>query len=231
MIVFQELLDSFDDDESSNDEKQREEKSKLNIEQGNLKDDLNSLGGEISGMESVLRTADNEATTDTSVDENSERIPASTGKLHPLRKVLKSFVIHKIVAVFEKATVKEEERTDMLELLNRVYHTYCELIPSKSHVNLLELYSNLPENQKRWEETWMEHPWLLLKERGDDMTLDQLKTFLYGSSELGTLPRHFEQQGNEIPKSVVMNDLDIIKGWTTLCESIGQLSDGAFSVN
>ena len=111
---------------------------------------------------------------------------------------------------------------EMLELLNRVWTVYCELTltSSPSPDNLLDMYSKLPENQKQWESIELTHPWLMLKERGTAMTLDQQKTLLYGAVEFGTLPRHYEQQGKEIPESVVSNDLNIVMGWTGIAESI-----------
>ena len=54
------------------------------------------------------------------------------------------------------------------------------------------------------------------------MTLDQQKTLLYGAREFGTLPRHFEQPGKQIPNSVVVNDMNIVMGWTRIAESIGR---------
>ena len=212
-----------------NDNDDDEQKQKLLTEQANLKGDLDTQGGEISAIESILRKADDEATADTStaVDENSARNQASTDKdIHPSRQVLKPFKVHKIVAVFEKTTVTEEERIEMLELLNRVWSVYCELTSdltsSTSPHNLMDMYSKLPENRQQWESLEMTHPWLMLKERGVTMTLDQQKTLLYGASEFGTLPRHFEQQGKQIPNSMVANDLNIVMGWTRIAESIGR---------
>ena len=218
-----EQLKTLDDDDDD------EQKQKLLTEQANLKGELDTLGGEISAVESILKKADDEAIADasTAVDENSARNQASTDKdIHPSRQVLKPFKVHKIVAVFEKATVTEEERMEMLELLNRVWSVYCELTSdltsSASPHNLMDMYSKLPENRQQWESLEMTHPWLMLKERGATMTLDQQKTLLYGAREFGTLPRHFEQPGKQIPNSVVVNDMNIVMGWTRIAESIGR---------
>ena len=98
------------------------------------------------------------------------------------------------------------EKNDIAEMFNRVYGVYCELY-GQEHLNLIDICSD--SNQKfLYEQLKMPHPWIVITEKWDSMSAIQKRIWLYGTTNMNTLPRTLTQEGTEIPDSVVNNDVD-----------------------
>ena len=52
------------------------------------------------------------------------------------------------------------------------------------------------------------------------------RTWLYGTTNMNTLPRTLTQEGTEIPDSVVNNDVGTVLEWTAQCLAVLQPQDG-----
>ena len=195
--------------------KDGDEKNELKKQQSDVKQRLDDLGGKLSGMRSVLKLT----------GDNADESHTDDVQLHSSRKILLPYIIHEQLNLFlfdDRFT--REEKNDIVEMFNRIYSVYCELY-NKPLVNLIDICKN-SEKKEEYESLDMPHPWIVIEEKWGSMSDIQKRIWLYGTTNMNTLPRTLTQEGTEIPESVVNNDYGMVKEWTTTCLSVSQPQDG-----
>ena len=141
-LRFDDLQEQLDKSEDG------DEKNKLMKQQSDAKLRLDNLGGQLSGMRSVLKLP----------GDNADESHTDDVKLHSSRQILLPYIIYEQLSLFLlDDSFISEEKNDIVEMFNRIYSVYCELY-SKPPVNLIDI-CKVSEKKDEYESLSMPHPW------------------------------------------------------------------------